>query len=120
MSKKRRQFTAKFKLALMSARLDPVTENLIEQTIQRLFLNRTGIIIAHRLRTIRQLNDIMILGNGRVLEHGAREVLEIAREFFDTLTREVWISTHFGLSAWTSMGMLNPSTNGFNAQRLDI
>ena len=59
-----------------SARLDLVTETLIERATQRLFQNRTGVIIAHRLRTIRQVDEIIVLENGRVLEHGLRPVLE--------------------------------------------
>jgi ABC-type multidrug transport system fused ATPase/permease subunit len=58
-----------------SSRLDPATERLLEQAIDRLLHRRTGIIIAHRLRTVQRADDIMILDGGRVAEHGAREQL---------------------------------------------
>ncbi len=55
-----------------SSRLDPVTEQRIEHAIDKLLQNRTGIIIAHRLDTIRRADDILILEGGRICEYGAR------------------------------------------------
>jgi ATP-binding cassette, subfamily B, bacterial len=59
-----------------SSRLDPQTEKLIEQAIARLLKNRTGIIIAHRLATVRQVDQILILEHGRVVEGGDRRLLQ--------------------------------------------
>jgi ATP-binding cassette subfamily B protein len=58
-----------------SSRLDPATEALIERAVDRLLDGRTGIIIAHRLATVDRADDILILEQGRVVEHGAREAL---------------------------------------------
>jgi ATP-binding cassette subfamily B protein len=58
-----------------SSRLDPVTEKFIEQAVERLLVNRTGIIIAHHLSTIRKADQIMIIENGRVKELGDRSLL---------------------------------------------
>lgn len=58
-----------------SSRLDPATENLLERAVDRLFQNRTGLIIAHRLQTVQRADDILILENGRVIEYGPREQL---------------------------------------------
>jgi ATP-binding cassette subfamily B protein len=58
-----------------SSRLDPATEQLIERAIDRLLKDRTAIIIAHRLGTLHRTNEIMILEDGRVIEHGSREKL---------------------------------------------
>ncbi|MCB9443902.1 MAG: ABC transporter ATP-binding protein, partial [Ardenticatenaceae bacterium] len=55
-----------------SSRLDPATEQLLEQAIDRLLQNRTGIIIAHRLATVQRADDILILENGNLVEHGPR------------------------------------------------
>jgi len=60
-----------------SSRLDLVTEALLEQAIQRLFLNRTGVIIAHKLQTVQRADDILILEKGRVVEFGPRLSLAI-------------------------------------------
>ena len=59
-----------------SSRLDLATERLIEQGMRALLAGRTGIIIAHRLATVRRADIIMTLGGGRVLELGEREALE--------------------------------------------
>ncbi len=58
-----------------SSRLDPATETLLEGAIDRLFRGRTGIVIAHRLRTVQRADDILILEAGRVAEYGPRERL---------------------------------------------
>jgi ATP-binding cassette subfamily B protein len=58
-----------------SSRLDPATEQMLERAIDRLLHERTGIIIAHRLATVQRADEIMILENGRILEHGERAVL---------------------------------------------
>ena len=55
-----------------SARLDPVTEKLVARATLRLCRNRTSIVIAHRLQTVRQVDEVMILENGRILEYGSR------------------------------------------------
>jgi ABC-type multidrug transport system fused ATPase/permease subunit len=58
-----------------SSRLDPATETLLEHAIDRLFRQRTGMIIAHRLRTVQRADDILILDKGRVIEYGPRLLL---------------------------------------------
>lgn len=55
-----------------SSRLDPVTEMKIEQAIDKLLANRTGIIVAHRLATVQRADEIMILGDGCIVEYGRR------------------------------------------------
>jgi ATP-binding cassette, subfamily B, bacterial len=55
-----------------SSRLDPATEQLLERAIDTLLNGRTAIIIAHRLRTVQRADDILILENGRIREHGPR------------------------------------------------
>jgi ATP-binding cassette subfamily B protein len=55
-----------------SSRLDPATEALIENAVDRLLADRTGVIIAHRLDTVNRADDIMILEAGRVIELGKR------------------------------------------------
>lgn len=55
-----------------SSRLDPATEARLETAIDRLFAGRTGIVIAHRLRTLQRADDILILEAGRVVEQGPR------------------------------------------------
>ncbi|GCE14059.1 ABC transporter ATP-binding protein [Tengunoibacter tsumagoiensis] len=58
-----------------SSRLDPVTERLLEQAIDRLLKDRTGIIIAHRLATVQKADHILILEQGACKEYGERQAL---------------------------------------------
>ena len=59
-----------------SSRLDPATEHLIEDAVERLLRNRTAVIIAHRLATVRRADEILILENGQIREHGERVQLQ--------------------------------------------
>lgn len=58
-----------------SSRLDPVTEHLLEQAIDRLLEGRTAIVIAHRLSTVQRADTIMLLEQGEIREYGTRETL---------------------------------------------
>jgi ATP-binding cassette subfamily B protein len=58
-----------------SSRLDPATEALLERAVDKLLAGRTAVIIAHRLHTVQRADEIMVLGNGRILEHGDRAAL---------------------------------------------
>ena len=58
-----------------SSRLDPATEQRIDSAVQRLLKGRTSIIIAHRLGTVQQVDEIMVLADGEIQEHGDRKRL---------------------------------------------
>lgn len=58
-----------------TARVDPETEHRIEQAVERLISTRTAIVIAHRLSTLQAVDDIVVLGDGRVVESGVRAEL---------------------------------------------
>ncbi len=58
-----------------SSRLDPSTEALMERAVDRLFAGRTGVVIAHRLKTVQRADDILILEDGCVVEYGPRQTL---------------------------------------------
>lgn len=55
-----------------SSRLDPATEQRIDSAVQRLLKGRTSIIIAHRLGTVQQVDEIIVLADGEIQEHGER------------------------------------------------
>ncbi|NLD43755.1 MAG: ABC transporter ATP-binding protein [Chloroflexi bacterium] len=55
-----------------SSRLDPATERLIDRAMMRLVRDRTAIIIAHRLGTVHRVDEIMVMEDGCILEHGPR------------------------------------------------
>ena len=58
-----------------AARLDPVTEGEVEHALEALLQGRTGVVIAHRLRSVEKVDDILILEHGRLVEHGPRQAL---------------------------------------------
>ena len=58
-----------------AARLDPVTEREVEHALKALLQGRTGVVIAHRLRSVEKVDDILILERGRIVEHGPRQAL---------------------------------------------
>jgi ABC-type multidrug transport system fused ATPase/permease subunit len=58
-----------------SSRLDPATERRIELALDRLLRDRTAIVIAHRLATVRRADTIVILEDGAIKECGPRERL---------------------------------------------
>ncbi len=58
-----------------TASIDSYTELLIQQALARLLEGRTGIVIAHRLATIRGADRIIVLQNGEIIETGNHEEL---------------------------------------------
>ena len=55
-----------------TARVDPETETLLEAAVAKLTEGRTTLIIAHRLSTLRYVDEIVVLDHGRVIEYGNR------------------------------------------------
>jgi ATP-binding cassette subfamily B protein len=53
-----------------TARLDPVTEAQVQRAIERLLRDRIGIVIAHRLSSVRRCDEVVVLADGEVLEAG--------------------------------------------------
>jgi ABC-type multidrug transport system fused ATPase/permease subunit len=55
-----------------TARVDPETEQRLETAIVELMRGRTTLVIAHRLSTLRSVDEIVVFDHGRVVEHGER------------------------------------------------
>jgi ABC-type multidrug transport system fused ATPase/permease subunit len=58
-----------------TARIDPQTEALIESAVAEMMVDRTVIVIAHRLSTLHRMDEILVLHHGRVAEHDDRDRL---------------------------------------------
>ena len=57
--------------------IDTFTDNLIQKSIPRLMENRTSIVIAHRLSTVRTVDRIYVMAKGRIREFGTHlELME--------------------------------------------
>jgi ABC-type multidrug transport system fused ATPase/permease subunit len=80
--------------------LDTLTENSVQEALDRLGRERTVLVIAHRLGTIRHADNIVVLQDGRVAEQGTHDDL-LARP--DGLYAELWnMQLHKTASASTS------------------
>lgn len=55
--------------------LDSESEHLIQQALDEFVTGRTAIVIAHRLSTVRRANRILVIDDGRVVQHGTHEEL---------------------------------------------
>ena len=55
--------------------LDKTTEILIQQALDELCRGRTTIVVAHRLSTIKNADEIAVISDGRILEQGAHDDL---------------------------------------------
>jgi ATP-binding cassette subfamily B protein len=57
--------------------LDAESERLVQDALNTLMKGRTSIIIAHRLATIREVDQIFVIDDGRIIEQGTHEELSV-------------------------------------------
>ena len=55
--------------------LDNTTEILIQKSLDTLKKGRTTIVVAHRLSTIKNADDILVVANGKIVEQGSHNKL---------------------------------------------
>ncbi|MBU3914255.1 ABC transporter ATP-binding protein/permease [bacterium] len=74
-----RAIVGKSELMLMdeaTSSVDSVTEDLIQKAIKKIFNDKTVIAVAHRLSTIRNSNQILVIKEGQIVERGDHESLQ--------------------------------------------
>ena len=65
--------------------VDPETERLIQQGMSTLMSGRTSIVIAHRLATILNVDKILVIREGEIIESGRHEDLVAADGYYSKL-----------------------------------
>ncbi|WP_231576203.1 ABC transporter ATP-binding protein [Hymenobacter sp. DG25B] len=55
--------------------VDTNTENAILASLQRIMANRTSLIISHRVSSVKLADEILVLDDGQIVQHGTHEVL---------------------------------------------
>lgn len=68
-----------------TANIDPENEDKLKEAIESLTKNKTVIMIAHRLKTIRNADQILVLKDGEIVERGSHEELIINNGLYSDL-----------------------------------
>lgn len=68
--------------------LDVNNEKKIMENLQCFFAGRTVVVIAHRLSTVRNADNILFLSNGQLMEQGTHKMLEDKRGYYFQLIKE--------------------------------
>lgn len=55
--------------------LDSITEEYIKESLHELMVNKTTLVIAHRLSTLKDMDRILVFVNGKIVQDGSLEEL---------------------------------------------
>ena len=65
--------------------VDSETEEIIQNAISKILKNRTSIVVAHRLSTVKQADNILVLENGKIVESGKHDELKRNNKYYSKL-----------------------------------
>ena len=82
-----------------TSQLDSITENLIQDSLTNLMQNKTTIVIAHRLSTLKNMDRILVFDKGKIIEDGShQELLDLNGSY-----KKLWDSQVGGFLIETSI-----------------
>ena len=67
--------------------IDSQTESWIQQALEKLMKNRTALVVAHRLSTVRHADRIVVMNRGRIVETGTHAELMARQGFYYQLNQ---------------------------------
>jgi ATP-binding cassette subfamily B protein len=67
--------------------LDANNEKVIMKNLSEFFLGRTVVIVAHRLSTVKNVDNIVVLDKGRIVEQGTHEELTFIKGSYYELVK---------------------------------
>jgi ATP-binding cassette subfamily B protein/subfamily B ATP-binding cassette protein MsbA len=70
-----------------TSNIDTRTEAVIQEALGRLLAGRTSVVIAHRLSTVRNADQILVIEAGRIVERGTHASLLATRGLYADLYR---------------------------------
>jgi ABC-type multidrug transport system fused ATPase/permease subunit len=99
-----------------TARLDPVTEAQVHAATDRLLGGRIGIVIAHRLSSVRRCDEVVVLADGVLVEagplHDSERFAQLLRTSETGSTQEAEVLVGAGVRAAGASGLSAPERSG--------
>ena len=86
-----------------TANIDTTTEQLIQESVDKLSKEKTSIFIAHRLATIVNVDKIIVLNNGKIVEEGNHEELVASGGYYSKLYNSYYNSLKLYNSYYNSL-----------------
>ncbi|HEP3701980.1 TPA: ABC transporter ATP-binding protein [Streptococcus pyogenes] len=81
-----------------TANVDPENEDKLQLAMEELTRNKTVIMIAHRLKTIKNANQILVLANGKIMQKGTHEELIQTDGIYKNFVEARQVATKWQLS----------------------
>ena len=73
-----------------TADIDAFTERDVQEVLERILQDKTVLVVAHRLSTIRSADKILVMHQGRLVEEGKHEELMALKGYYEKLYRLSW------------------------------